>query len=106
MMADWIAKGDTALPLSPLPLAGEGAERSEAGEGPSPGSQLRCSPPSPRFAGRGEGEREALPLDLGKIRHRPCRLPDFVQQLEAILAHRLVVRIHGNLVEERIDDRT
>src|SRR5207253_8979194 len=50
-------------PTFPSPrLRGEGAEdrRSEAGEGqsrstlkaPSPGSQLRCSPPSPRFTER------------------------------------------------------
>ena len=25
--------------------------------GPSPGSQLRCSPPSPRFTGRGKSHR-------------------------------------------------
>ena len=50
----------------PLPAQrGEGAERSKSvrrmrglvkwgdTQGPSPGSQLRCSPPSPRFAGRG-----------------------------------------------------
>src|SRR4051812_28834931 len=87
MMADWIAKGDTAL-LFPL-------------------SRFAASLLTPLSPLRGAREREGptLPLDLGKIRHRLRRLADFVQELEPVLAHRLVVRIHGDLVEEGIDDR-
>ena len=47
----------------PSPACGRGSPRSGRGEGltrlasPSPASQLRCSAPSPRFAGRGERKR-------------------------------------------------
>ena len=47
--------------------------------------------------------KRALSLDLREIRHRAGRLADFVEQLEPVLAHGLVVDIDGDLVEEGID---
>jgi very-short-patch-repair endonuclease len=61
----------------PSPLAGEGAERSEAGEGalernPSPGRSLRSRPPSPA---RGGGtERVASAVDKATLNARSLRL--------------------------------
>ena len=57
-------------------------------------------------ASRREGtkvRRVALPLDPGKIRHRPRRLADFVEQLEPVLAPVGGGHVHRHLFEERID---
>jgi len=55
------------------------------------------------------GERLAIhrsAFDLGKIRDRPRRAADFVEQFQAVLAHLWVVIIDLDLVEEGIHRRT
>src|SRR6476646_8093764 len=52
----------------------------------------------------GENSR-GVSLDFRKIRHRPGRVANLVQQPEAVLAQRPVLDIDGDLVEERVDAR-
>ena len=46
-----------------------------------------------------------LSLDSGEIGDRARRRPDFVEELQPVLAQRLVIDVDGHLVKERIDMR-
>src|ERR1043165_4144183 len=96
-------------PLHLSPLAGRGRLSSEArrsGEGgfmwcasPSPGSQLRCSPPSPRFAGRGKEETSLDDHQRLAVLHRLAVLEQDLRHLAGMRGGNLVHRLH------RLDDQ-
>jgi hypothetical protein len=57
-------------------------------------------------APRNDSDIVGLILYLGKIRHRPRRGADFIQQLQAIFAHFRVVIVDPNIAEKCIDRGT